>query len=81
MADARGYVPNPSLGMELRVGHVHRDRHGRSPAPRASHRPVSQKKRVQPASKQISDGIPQRAEAPELPRLRALEAQAAAVPI
>ena len=81
MADVRGYIPKLSLGLELRAGHVHRDRHGRSPAPRASHRPVSQKKRAQPESSQLSDGTPSRAEAPELPRLRALEAQAAAVPI
>ena len=85
MADARGYTPKSSLGMELRAGHIHRDRHGRSPAPLASHRPVRQKKRVQPASSHASesanDAIPERAEALELPRLRVLEAQAAAVPV
>ena len=60
------------MGMELRAGHVHRDRQGRSPAPAQSHRPAG-KKRSQPAVK--------RPEAPELPKLRALEAQAAAIPI
>ena len=72
-----GYLPNPAMGMDLRSGHIHRDRYGRSPAPPASHRPAG-KKRLQQAS---SDRSPKRTEAPELPRLRALEAQAAAIPI
>ena len=59
------------------AGHVHRDRYGRSPAPAASHRPAG-KKRMQQA---VSDRSPKRADAPEIPRLRALEAQAAAIPI
>ena len=59
------------------AGHIHRDRHGRSPAPAASHRPVG-KKRSQHAA---PDRSPKRTEAPEIPRLRALEAQAAAIPI
>ena len=85
MADAQGHTPKPSLGLELRAGHVHRDRHGRSPAPLASHRPVRQKKRVQPASSRASESahesISERAGALELPKLRMLEAQAAAVPV
>ena len=56
---------------------MHRDRYGRSPAPAASHRPVG-KKRMQQAS---SDRSPKRTEPPELPRLRALEAHAADIPI
>ena len=64
-------------GHGLRSGHIHRDRYGRSPAPAASHRPVG-KKRMQHVA---SDRTPKRTEAPELPRLRALEAQAAAIPI
>ena len=52
------------------AGHVHRDRHGRSPAPAASHRPVGRKRSQHAAI-----------EAPEIPKLRALEAQAAAIPI
>ena len=59
------------------AGHVHRDRQGRSPAPAMSHRPVG-KKRVHHA---VSDRSPKRSEALEVPRLRALEAQAAAIPI
>ena len=59
------------------VRHIHRDRYGRSPAPAASHRPAG-KKRMQHAA---SERSPKRTEAPELPRLRALEAQAAAIPI
>ena len=77
MAEGFGYLPNPAMGMDLRSGHTHRDRYGRSPAPAASHRPAG-KKRSQQAS---SDRSPKRTEAPELPRLRALEAQAAAIPI
>ena len=65
------------MGRDLMAGHVHRDRYGRSPAPAASHRPAG-KKRMQQA---VSDRSPKRAEAPEIPRLRALEAQAAAIPI
>ena len=59
------------------AGHVHRDRQGRSPAPAMSHRPVG-KKRVHHA---VSDRSPKRTEALEVPRLRALEAHAAAIPI
>ena len=77
MADGGGYSPNPAMGIDLRAGHIHKDRYGRSPAPAASHRPAG-KKRMQHAS---SDRSPKRTEAPELPRLRALEAQAAAIPI
>ena len=77
MADGGGYSPNPATGMDLRSGHIHRDRYGRSPAPAASHRPTG-KKRMQHAP---ADRSPKRTEAPELPRLRALEAQAAAIPI
>ena len=77
MADGTGFLPNPAMGRELMAGHVHRDRYGRSPAPAASHRPAG-KKRMQHA---VSDRSPKRTEAPEIPRLRALEAQAAAIPI
>ena len=77
MAEGSGFLPNPAMGRDLMAGHVHRDRYGRSPAPAASHRPVG-KKRMQHA---VSDRSPKRAEAPEIPRLRALEAQAAAIPI
>ena len=77
MADGTGFHLNPAMGRDLMAGHVHRDRHGRSPAPAASHRPVG-KKRMQHA---VSDRSPKRTEAPEIPRLRALEAQAAAIPI
>ena len=77
MADGTGFHLNPAMGRDLMVGHVHRDRHGRSPAPAASHRPVG-KKRMQHA---VSDRSPKRTETPEIPRLRALEAQAAAIPI
>ena len=77
MTDGYGYSPNPAMGMDLRSGPIHRDRYGRSPAPAASHRPAG-KKRMQQAT---SDRSPKRTEAPELPRLRALEAQAAAIPI
>ena len=77
MAEGSGFLPNPAMGRELVAGHVHRDRFGRSPAPAASHRPVG-KKRMQHA---VSDRSPKRTEAPEIPRLRALEAQAAAIPI
>ena len=85
MAETRGHSPKPSWGLELRAGHFHKDRHGRSPAPSASHRPVRPKKRIQPASSQASDsapkGIPKWAGLPALPQLRALEAQAASIPI
>ena len=77
MADGTGFHLNPAMGRDLMAGHVHKDRHGRSPAPAASHRPVG-KKRMQHA---VSDRSPKRTEAPEIPRLRALEAQAAAIPI
>ena len=77
MADGSGFLPNPAMGRDLMAGHIHRDRHGRSPAPAASHRPVG-KKRSQHA---VPDRSPKRTEAPEIPRLRALEAQAAAIPI
>ena len=77
MADGTGFHLNPAMGRDLIAGHVHRDRHGRSPAPAASHRPVG-KKRVQHAG---SERSPKRTEAPEIPRLRALEAQAASIPI
>ena len=77
MADGCGYSPNPAMGMDLRSGHIHRDRYGRSPAPAASHRPAG-KKRMQHVA---SDRTPKRTEPPELPRLRALEAQAAAISI
>ena len=77
MAEGSGFLPNPAMGRDLMAGHVHRDRYGRSPAPAASHRPAG-KKRMQQA---VSDRSPKRAEAPEIPRLRALEAQAAAIPI
>ena len=77
MADAQGHRPKPSLGLELRAGHVHRDRHGRSPAPSESHRPVRQKKRATPASETVRGGM----KGLEVPRLKMLEAQAAAVPV
>ena len=77
MADGTGFHLNPAMGRDLMAGHVHKDRHGRSPAPAASHRPVG-KKRMQHA---VSDRSPKRTEAPEIPRLRALEAHAAAIPI
>ena len=77
MADASGHRINPAMGVDLRAGHIHRDRQGRSPAPAQSHRPVG-RKRSQPA---VIERIPKRAELPELPQLRALEAQAASIPI
>ena len=77
MAEASGHMINPSMGVDLRAGHIHRDRQGRSPAPAQSHRPAG-RKRSQPA---LIERIPKRTEAPELPRLRALEAQAASIPI
>ena len=77
MADGTGFHLNPAMGRDLVAGHVHRDRQGRSPAPAMSHRPVG-KKRVHHA---VSDRSPKRTEALEVPRLRALEAQAAAIPI
>ena len=85
MADPRGYAPNPSLGRDLRAGHVHRDQHGRSPAPSESHRPVRSKRKSQSVSSHASNperpNIPERTGPLELPRLRALEARAAAIPI
>ena len=77
MTEAPGHVINPAMGVDLRAGHIHRDRQGRSPAPAQSHRPAG-RKRSQPA---VLDRLPKRTEAPELPRLRALEAQAASIPI
>ena len=56
---------------------MHRDRQGRSPAPAMSHRPAGRKRAQQAAPGSTT----RRAEAPELPRLRALEAQAASIPI
>ena len=79
MTEAQGHSPKPSWGLELRSGHFRKDRHGRSPAPSASHRPVRQKRRAQSASSQES--IPKWAGIPAVPQLRALEAQAAAIPI
>ena len=85
MADAQGYTPKPSLGMELLAGHVHRDRHGRSPAPAQSHRPVRHKRKSLSVSSHASNperpNIPERVGPLELPRLRVLETQAAAIPI
>ena len=46
MAEGSGFRINPAMGIELRAGHVHRDRQGRSPAPSQSHRPAG-RKRVQ----------------------------------
>ena len=77
MAEVPGYSPNPAMGIDLRAGHIHRDRQGRSPAPAMSHRPAGRKRAQQAASRNTS----KRTEAPELPRLRALEAQAASIPI
>ena len=77
MAEGSGFRINPAMGIELRAGHVHRDRHGRSPAPSQSHRPAG-RKRVQQAT---AKGTSRKVEPPELPRLRALEAQAASSPI
>ena len=77
MAEGSGFLPNPAMGRDLMAGHVHRDRYGRSPAPAASHRPAGKEK---DATSGVSDRSPKRAEAPEIPRLRALEAQAAAIP-
>ena len=86
MTDFQGVtLPGASLGMELRTGHIHRDRYGRSPAPAASHRPVRQKRKSQSVASHASNpdrpNIPERAGPLELPRLRALEARAAAMPI
>ena len=77
MAEATGHVINPAMGIDLRAGHIHRDRQGRTPAPAQSRRPAG-RKRSQPA---VADRVPKRTEAPELPRLRAIEAQAASIPI
>ena len=77
MAEIPGYTPNPAMGIDLRAGHVHRDRQGRSPAPAQSHRPAGRKR----AQQVTADRILKRSDAPELPRLRALEAQAASIPI
>ena len=85
MADFRGYAPNPSLGRDLRAGHVHSDQHGKNPAPSESHRPVRNKRKSQSVSSHASNperpNIPERTGPLELPRLRALEARAAAIPI
>ena len=79
MVDARGYSPKASRGMELRAGHVHHDRYGRSPAPPLSHRLVTGKRKSRSVASHASN--PERARLPELPRLRALENQAAEVPV
>ena len=88
MTEAQGHSPKSSWGLELRSGHLHKDRHGRSPAPSASHRPVRQKRRAHSASSDSShasssaqQSIPKWAGVPAVPQLRALEAQAAAIPI
>ena len=85
MADSRGFPPNPSLGRDLRAGHIHRDQYRRSPAPSESHRPVRNKRKSLSVSSHASNperpNIPERTGPLELPRLRALEAHAAAVPI
>ena len=85
MADLRGFAPNPSLGRDLRAGHIHRDPYGRNPAPSESHRPVRNKRKSLSVSSHASSperpNIPERTGPFELPRLRALEAHAAAVPI
>ena len=85
MADAQGVSPKPSLDMELRTGHAHRDRFGRSPAAAASHRPLRNKKKSHSSASHASNperpNIPERIGPLELPRLRALEARAAAVPV
>ena len=85
MTDSQSYSPKASLGMELRTGHIHRDRYGRSPAPSASHRPVRQKRKSHSVASHASNperpNIPEQAGPLELPRLRALEARAAAIPI
>ena len=85
MADAQGHAPKPSLGMELLAGHVHRDHYGRSPAPALSHRPVRHKRKSVSVSSHASNperpNIPERVGRLELPRLRVLEAQGAAIPI
>ena len=85
MTDARGYSPRASLGMDLRAGHVHKDLFGRSPAPAASHLPLRNKRKPHSASSHASNperpNIPERRGPLELPRLRALEARAAAIPI
>ena len=71
MAEIPGYTPNPAMGIDLR------DRQGRSPAPAQSHRPAGRKR----AQQVTADRILKRSDAPELPRLRAPEAQAASMPI
>ena len=85
MTEAQGHSPKSSWGLELRSGHLHKDRYGRSPAPSASHRPVRQKRRAHSASSHASSSaqqsIPKWAGVPAVPQLRALEAQAAAIPI
>ena len=77
MTEVPGYAVNPAMGIDLRAGHIHRDRQGRSPAPAMGHRPVGRKRSQQSAAGKS----PKRVEPPELPRLRALEAQAATIPI
>ena len=85
MAESQGYSPRVSLGMELRAGHIHRDRYGRSPTPSSSHRPVRQKRKSQSVASHASNperpNIPDRIGPLELPRLHALEDRAAAIPI
>ena len=85
MAGSQGFSPRASLGMELRAGHVRKDRYGRSPAPAASHRPVRNKRKSRSAASHASNperpNIPEQVGPLELPRLRALEARAAAIPI
>ena len=76
MAEGSGFRINPAMGLELRAGHVHRDRQGRSPAPAQSHRPAGRKRAQQSTAKSTAH----RVEAPELPRLRALEAQSSVHP-
>ena len=79
MAEAQGHSPRASLGIELRAGHVDRDRYGRSPAPSMSHRPVTGKRKSSSVTSHASN--PERSRLPELPSLRALENQAVEVPV
>ena len=64
---------------------MHRDQHGRSLAPSECHRPLRNERKSQSVSSHASNperpNIPERIGPLELPRLRALEARAAAVPI
>ena len=83
MAEARGVSLRPSLGMELRTGHIDRDRYGRSPAPAVSHRPLRGERKSHSATSHASNperpNTPERVGPLELPRLKALEARAAEV--